>query len=405
MIKYWLILLLFPFSISAQDISGIWVGYLKTTDNTLPFELAINAEGKENYNGYSHTVFTFEGVDNVGVKRIKLKNKKGNVSLEDGELVYSNYTTPPKRIKLYGNLYVKTSDSLMVLSGTFFTRAIDFRAEPTSFVGTVYLRKQKGFPQTKLIAKLEEMQLLHTLSFAPEQYKKKEEPVIASVTQSPAGGARPVTTKVSEPAIADPATTVKTESEIALKKDSETKPKKREKGRNKDKDLIAKKESEEKEKQPAENQIAKKSEIREQNPTSDKIAISPKKEIPSAPLNAAVALAQRKTEIIRNVFFNSDSIMLSLYDNGTVDGDTVSVVLNGEVILAKKALTENAIRTTVHIPPYQQDSLQLIMYAENLGAIPPNTGVLVIQDGSTRTEIRFVGDMQKSSGVILKRRR
>ena len=73
--------------------------------------------------------------------------------------------------------------------------------------------------------------------------------------------------------------------------------------------------------------------------------------------------------------------------------------------MQKKALTENAIRTTVHIPPYQQDSLQLIMYAENLGAIPPNTGVLVIQDGSTRTEIRFVGDMQKSSGVILKRRR
>ena len=97
--------------------------------------------------------------------------------------------------------------------------------------------------------------------------------------------------------------------------------------------------------------------------------------------------------------------MLSLYDNGTVDGDTVSVVLNGEVIIAKQRLTANAIRTTVHIAPRQGDSLQLIMYAENLGSIPPNTGVLVIQDGNNRNEIRFAGDMQKSSAIILKRRR
>ena len=97
--------------------------------------------------------------------------------------------------------------------------------------------------------------------------------------------------------------------------------------------------------------------------------------------------------------------MLSLYDNGTVDGDTVSVVLNGQVIIAKKGLSENAIHTTIHIAPGQGDSLQLIMYAENLGSIPPNTGVLIIQDGATRNEIRFAGDMQKSSAVILKRRR
>ena len=40
-----------------------------------------------------------------------------------------------------------------------------------------------------------------------------------------------------------------------------------------------------------------------------------------------------------------------------------------------------------------------------LGTIPPNTGVLVIQDGSVRNEIRFAGDLQKSSAVVLKRRR
>jgi hypothetical protein len=97
--------------------------------------------------------------------------------------------------------------------------------------------------------------------------------------------------------------------------------------------------------------------------------------------------------------------VLSLYDNGTIDGDTVSVVLNGNVIIAKKRLTTNAIRTTIQITPDMGDSLQLVMYAENLGSIPPNTGLLIIQDGEVRNEIRFAGDMQKSSAIILKRKR
>ena len=139
------------------------------------------AEGKEDFGGYSHTVFTFNGVDNIGVKGIKLKNKKGNVSMEDGELVFSNYTTPPRRVKMISKMFLRTSDSLLVLTGSFFTRTIDFReSDKTSFTGTIYLRKQKGFPQTKLIAKLEDLDLLHTLSFAPEQYKRKEEPAVAA---------------------------------------------------------------------------------------------------------------------------------------------------------------------------------------------------------------------------------
>jgi hypothetical protein len=321
-----LIIFLFPLSVLAQDITGIWTGYLKTTDNTLPFELAISGGGKEDFTGYSHTVFTFDGVDNIGVKTITLKNKKGNVSFEDGELVYSNYTSPPKRVKLFGKMFLRTSDSLLVLTGSFFTRTIDFREESrNSFTGTIYLRKQKGFPKTKLIAKLEEMELLHTVSFAPEQYKKKEEPAVRTAAVKP----------------------------------------------------------------PDQN-IPEKKENIVNTPSLQK---------------AAAAVDKRKTEIIRSVYFAADSLVLSIYDNGTVDGDTVSVLLNGKVIIAKKGLNGNAIKETIHITPDLGDSLQLVMYAENLGAIPPNTGVLIIQDGTTRNEIRFAGDMQKSSAIILKRRR
>jgi hypothetical protein len=174
------------------------------------------------------------------------------------------------------------------------------------------------------------MGLLHTLSFAPEEYKKKEQPVVAaSITER--------------------------------------------------KESLADEDKGKKQQKP---------------PTNN----DPSRSI-------AAAIEKRQTEIIRNISFASDSLLLSIYDNGTVDGDTVSVVVNGNVIVAKKGISASPIRTTIYITPEMGDSLQLVMYAENLGTIPPNTGVLVIQDGAVRNEIRFAGDLQKSSAVVLKRRK
>jgi len=44
------------------------------------------------------------------------------------------------------------------------------------------------------------------------------------------------------------------------------------------------------------------------------------------------------------------------------------------------------------------------MYVESLRLIPPNTGLLIIQDGETRYEIRFEGDLQEVRGLCLEER-
>src|SRR5205814_6886951 len=46
--------------------------------------------------------------------------------------------------------------------------------------------------------------------------------------------------------------------------------------------------------------------------------------------------ASRKNQTIQDIYFKNDSLVLSLYDNGIVDGDTVSVFLNGETIISKQ---------------------------------------------------------------------
>lgn len=120
---------------------------------------------------------------------------------------------------------------------------------------------------------------------------------------------------------------------------------------------------------------------------------------------AAAEISSRKIETIKSVDIKNDSLLLTLYDNGEIDGDTVSVLMNGKVIMPMQGLTAKGISKTIYLTPEMGDSIELIMYAENLGSIPPNTGLLVVHDGDSIYEVRFSGDLKKNSAIILKRKR
>ncbi len=131
------ILFLLPLKLFAQDITGLWTGFLQTKGFKYPYELVISKNGEE-LTGYSLTVFTINNVENIGVKSIIFKNKNGNIFIEDKELVFNNYTTPPKRVKQYNYLVLKAEDSIMTLAGTFRTRSW----ESLSYTGTIQLQKR-----------------------------------------------------------------------------------------------------------------------------------------------------------------------------------------------------------------------------------------------------------------------
>lgn len=119
----------------------------------------------------------------------------------------------------------------------------------------------------------------------------------------------------------------------------------------------------------------------------------------------AKVIGGRKSEFSQVVNFKADSLVISLYDNGEIDGDTVSVFLNGEVLLSHQGLKSSAIKKTIYITPGQQEDFTLVMFAESLGKYPPNTGLLVVRDGDDVYNIRFSSDLQKSSGVIFRRKK
>ena len=120
-------------------------------------------------------------------------------------------------------------------------------------------------------------------------------------------------------------------------------------------------------------------------------------------VQAAADIENRTIEIIQSVNYASDSLVLTLYDNGEIDGDTVSVLMNGDIIMPRVGLSTNAIRKTIYTKDIK-DSIKIVMYAENLGSLPPNTGLLIVYDGTDRYEIRFSGDLKKNAAIVFRKK-
>lgn len=118
----------------------------------------------------------------------------------------------------------------------------------------------------------------------------------------------------------------------------------------------------------------------------------------------ANVVSGRKSAFTQEVNFKSDSLVISLYDNGEIDGDTVSVYMNGQMIMAKQGLKSSAIKKTIYITPGNED-FSLVLFADNLGKFPPNTGMLVVYDGDDTYNLRFSSDFNKNAGIVFKRKR
>lgn len=370
-------LFLLPLHLFSQDLAGIWKGTISTSQTQMPFELAINRD----MTGYSMITFMYKGAEKMAVKKITLNRKDSTFTISDDKLIYNNFETRSRNIKTYCELSITMDDTIMVLSGAFHTRTRDLRkGDEDLATGTITVRKQSIQAQTRLIGKLDSLKLSNTLAFSGPKVDVKEKPVVAVAEKEVPPTVAPVVAPVAPPTVA----AVAENRVIAPAAESPVK------------ELTATK---------VQQQVSIGKGNSKAITANQKITAPVAAEIPPpAEIPAAAELALRKTEIIRTIDFKSDSLTLVLFDNGIVDGDTVSVVLNGEVIIPKLGLTDQAYRKVVKIPPGLGDSLQLVIYAENLGSIPPNSGLLIIEDGTDRQEVGFEGDMKKSAAVRLRRK-
>lgn len=103
-------------------------------------------------------------------------------------------------------------------------------------------------------------------------------------------------------------------------------------------------------------------------------------------------------EKIPTIPVDTGDIILNFYDNGTVDGDSITVLVNKIVILSHQRLSEKAATTSTRIS-LENRMVVLEMIAENEGSIPPNTAFLEVIAGTIHHRLFLVSTETKSAKV------
>jgi len=96
---------------------------------------------------------------------------------------------------------------------------------------------------------------------------------------------------------------------------------------------------------------------------------------PSAQSNEQRFINRTKT-LQQVIPVKGDSIELRFYDNAEIDGDSIAVFLNGRLLREHILLAEQAYIMKIAVADLQADN-ELVMVAENMGTIPPNTSLMV----------------------------
>lgn len=112
-------------------------------------------------------------------------------------------------------------------------------------------------------------------------------------------------------------------------------------------------------------------------------------------------LKSRTNELVKTLIVNSPDVTVKLYDNGEIDGDTISVYLDNKLVLSSKMLTASPLIVKLKMDE-ENDEHELVMVAENLGRIPPNTSLMIVEAGGQRFDVRITSTQQKNAVVRFK---
>ena len=95
---------------------------------------------------------------------------------------------------------------------------------------------------------------------------------------------------------------------------------------------------------------------------------------------------------------DTGTIRLDFYDNAEIDGDSISILHNKQLIVSHQRLGIKPISVFIKVD-LQNTFHEISIIAENLGTIPPNTAMLIATAGNKRYQLYFSYSKQKSATV------
>jgi hypothetical protein len=380
-------LLLLSFSAESQNITGIWRGYFSSAnglyrdgirEEMYKYEVQIDEKKDKSVKGvtysYKSTVFygkaSTQGIYTPASKTLIIK-ETGLLELEIGD------KSQPCLMTCY--LDYSKMGKLEVLQGNFISINVKDKGDCGS--GKVYLER---------VAKSD---------FTPEDFLVKKKPTdTAKISNIPPIKKAPQTTTPSSN-VAKP-----TNSDVA-KKPISTTPKKTTTGTpittQKTKPgaesnlIIAPKTA-----APSIVLLDKETSVITEPKKKDSISVKPKELNPANKITLPKVLVERENNLVKTIQTDESFIQIDLYDNGTIDHDSISVFHNNIQVVKNGGLSYTPI--TIKVKMSKEDPRhEFIMVAENMGEIPPNTALMVITAGKKRYEVFLTSTEEKNAKVII----
>lgn len=364
-----ILLCVVSFVAGAQDLTGIWRGHFKSTnklfdslgiDDRYKFETQIEQNSKS-FSGvtYSYRSTIFYGKA-ACYGAINPKTKK--VLLEENKLLEVQSAGGGACLMTLFLQYSKVGNDEF-LEGTY--TAMDVKDSTSCPGGTVFLRKvpNSDFYKEPFLAEKETKSPPPVAKTTPATPQKS---TVVPKANTPASPKKPVTASVKP-------------NQKKSTKPAATKP------------VI----------KPKPKPLAtipppKKNETLKQLITNDSIKrISPKTDV-GVPVPRVIET--RVNELVKTITTSAKDVYIKIYDNGTIDNDTVSVYIDNKLVISRQRLTDKAITLKINLDE-KVTFHELVMVADNLGEIPPNTSLMIVNAGDQQYEVRITSTEQKNAVV------
>ena len=158
---------------------------------------------------------------------------------------------------------------------------------------------------------------------------------------------------------------------------------------------------------PVKKPVTRTEEPERPSPTKPRMAAIPApgkktKDPEIKPLTIEEKFTSREKVVALEIPLEGDSIELRFYDNAEIDGDSISLFLNNQMLFTHIRLTDKAYTVKLSVNDLRESN-ELTMVAENLGSIPPNTSFMVALVGDKRYEAKLASTENSSAVIRLKK--
>ena len=112
-----------------------------------------------------------------------------------------------------------------------------------------------------------------------------------------------------------------------------------------------------------------------------------------------ISVQKRKVADKKEFLTDSRYVVLEIWDNAQIDGDTVSLNFNGKWILKDYGLVRG--KKQVFLKLQEGQSNELIFYSINLGKISPNTTAITLIDRKDKKEFEINSNLDENGKITL----